>query len=290
MKHITIIIALLIAMLPLTKIQAQITVGGSVGYTTSSFRPYPAQETRTITGLYTGGVGIRYYTEQRYVGVLGLDIEFMERAYSYAPYASYTAEGEKHSYYTRYYNSIMIPFIWQPYIYMFNNKVRVFLDAAATFSINLASTYVNEAARDWFGADDWEGEYVYKTARDNRFCYGLMGGVGIAYLQGRCEYFVRARYYYGYSDILKNRNHYYTNNNDGSDNPFYYTPTRSPVDNISINIGFNYRLGKGDGFDSWKVKAPEKLESTTDFNYTGKTNSRSGSSSQSQSGRSSTNR
>lgn len=282
MKRIAIIIALLITLLPLSHAQAQVTLGASVGTSASSFRPYPYQETRTTTGLYTGGVGVRYYTAQRFVGAIGLDVEFMECAYSFAPYASYTAEGEEYSYYTRYYNSIMIPFMWQPYFYLFDNKVRVFIEAAATLSINLASTYVNDAAREFLGAEDWEGEYIYKTARDNRVCYGLMGGGGIAYLHGRYEFFARARYYFGYSDILKNRNKYYTNNNDGSDNPFYYTPTRSPVDNISISIGFNYRLGKGDGFDSWNTKALQKLERTTDFNYTGKTNSRGGSSSQSQ--------
>ncbi len=279
MKRITLIIALLVALLPLGEAYGQVTVGASLGTTMSSFRPYPYQETRTTTGLYTGGVGVRYYTAQRFVGAIGLDVEFMERAYSFAPYASYTAEGEDHAYYTRYYNSIMIPFMWQPYVYMFHNKVRVFIEAGATFSINLASTYVNEAARDFFGAEDWQGEYIYKTARDNRFCYGLMGGGGITYLHDRYEFFVRARYYFGYSDILKNRTKYYTNNNDGSDNPFYYTPTRSPVDNISLSIGFNYRLGKGDGFDSWKTKAPDKLERSIDFNYTGKVDAQSSSSS-----------
>ncbi len=269
MRYIAIIIAFVATLLPMHHTQAQHTVGVMAGAGVGSFRPYPDQVTQSVAGLLNGGVSWRYYTDQRYVGAIGVDVEFMERAYSYAPYASYTAEGEDHSYYTRYWNSIMVPFMWQPHVYMFNNHVRVFLELAVTFSYNMSSTYVNEAARDFLYLDDWEGDYEYKTARDNRFCYGLMGGGGICYIHGRIEVLARMRYYFGYSDILKNRNKYYGNSNDGSENPFYYTPTRSPVDNIMVSFGVSYRLGKSDGYDSWKVKREEKVKIGTDFNYTG---------------------
>ncbi|MFR9558326.1 MAG: outer membrane beta-barrel protein [Rikenellaceae bacterium] len=274
MRYITIIIALMVTLLPMHEVAAQHTLGVSFGAGTGSFRPYPDQETRTISGLFTGGASWRYYTDQRYVGAIGIDVEFMERAYSYAPYASYTLEGEEHAYYTRYWNSIMVPFVWQPHVYMFHNHVRVFLDLGVTFSYNMASTYENEAYRD-LGWDEWEGDYEYKTARDNRFCYGLMGGAGINYIIGRYEIMARARYYFGYSDILKNRNKYYNNSNDGAENPFYYTPTRSPVDNMMISVGLNYRLGSGDGFASWYKKREEKVKIGTDFNYSGASNKNS---------------
>ncbi len=269
MKRILIIIAFIVALLPLQHSVAQHTIGVFAGAGTGSFRPYPDQVTRTVTGLMSGGASWRYYTDQRFVGAIGVDVEYMERAYSYAPYASYTLEGEEHDYYTRYWNSIMVPFVWQPHVYLFNNHVRVFLDAAVTFSYNMSSTYVNEVYRE-LGWEEWQGKYEYKTARDNRFCYGLMGGAGINYIHKRFEFMARARYYFGYSDILKNRNKYYGNSNDGAENPFYYTPTRSPVDNMMINFGVSYRLGRyDDGFDSWKVVPDEKVKIGTEFNYTG---------------------
>ncbi len=266
MRYIAIITTLIILFTPLQRLSAQHTLGVSAGGTASFFRPYPTQETRTVTGLYTGGVSWRYYTAERYVGAIGVDVEFLQRAYSFAPFASATEEGEDYKYYTRYYNSIMVPFIWQPYVYMFHNRVRVFLDAAVTFCYNFSGTYVNDAYKD-YGYDPWQGDYEFKAARDNRWGYGLMGGMGINYIFGRFELMARARYYFGYSDILKNRNKYYTNNIDGAENPFYYTPTRSPVDNISVSFGLNYRLGKGEGFAAQKVKPPKKLEMGREFNY-----------------------
>ncbi len=273
MRYIRIIVTLLLCVAPLAELSAQHTIGVSAGGTVSVFRPYPTQETRNVEGLYTSGVSWRYYTSQRFVGAIGLDLEFMQRGYSFAPFASASDEADtEYSYYTRRYNSIMLPFIWQPHFYLFNYHVRIFLDAAATFCYNTSGTYVNDAYKD-YGYEIWEGDYEHKTARDNRFGYGLMGGVGINLIFGRYEIMARGRYYFGYSDILKNRNKYYGNSNDGSENPFYYTPTRSPIDNISISVGLNYRLGSGDGFDSWKIKPRSKLNIGTDFNYIGDSDS-----------------
>ncbi len=268
MRYILIIITFVVTLIPFSELRAQHTIGVAAGSGIGYFRPYPSQETRTVTGLHSGGISWRYYTAERYVGAIGIDVEFFQRGYSFAPFAYAADEGSEYSYYTRRYNSIMVPIIWQPYVYMFRNHVRVFLDAAATFCYNTGGTYDNDAFEEYNMGGVYEGDYEMKTARDNRWGYGLMGGIGIAYIAGRFEIMARGRYYFGYSDILKNRNKYYNGSNDGAENPFtYYTPTRSPIDNITVNFGINYRLGKGDGFDSWKVKPPKKLEMGTDFNY-----------------------
>ncbi len=269
-RKIAIVLTLIIICFSFGESHAQHTIGVSAGPTIGSFRPYPAVETKSISGLYTGGVSWRYYTSEIAVGCLGVDVEFMQRGFGYAPYASFAEEGEEYDYYTRTINSLMVPIIWQPHVYMINNHVRIFLEAAVTFSYNMASTYVNDPAYRYYRAEDWKGDYEYKTARDNRFGYGLMGGFGINYIFGRFEVLCRARYYFGYSDIVKNRTQYYGNNNDGSENPFYYSPIRSPLDNISLSFGVNYRLGKGDGFASWKKDRGEKANIGTTFNYTGK--------------------
>ena len=109
----------------------------------------------------------------------------------------------------------MLPIVWQPHFYLFRNHVRVYLEAAATFSYHLSSTYENEEAKA-SGAADWKGDYSFKLPRDNRWGYGLAGGGGIALLIRRFEINVRARYYFGLSDIVRNRNKYADNGIDGS--------------------------------------------------------------------------
>ena len=74
------------------------------------------------------------------------------------------------------------------------------------------------------------------------------------------------RYYFGYSDILKNRNRYYDNGLDGTENPFYYTPIRSPLDNLSISVGVAFRIGRA-GFTEWDVKPRKREKRKETFNY-----------------------
>ena len=66
----------------------------------------------------------------------------------------------------------MLPIVWQPHFYMLRNHVRIYLEAAATFSYNISSTYENEQARA-NGSAGWKGDYPFKLARDNRWGYGL---------------------------------------------------------------------------------------------------------------------
>lgn len=58
-----------------------------------------------------------------------------------------------------------------------------YLEAALTFSYNFDSSYVNDVARE-NGVEPWRGKYEFKTARDNRWGYGLAGGAGLAVLIG----------------------------------------------------------------------------------------------------------
>jgi len=94
---------------------------------------------------------------------------------------------------------------------------------------------------------------------------GRAGGAGLAVLIGRFEVSAGARYYFGYSDILRNRNKYYDNAVDGAENPFWYTPQRSPMDNLMVRIGVAYRFAPE--FKSWTVKRQkrEKMKAGFDF-------------------------
>lgn len=231
---------------------AQHTLGFTVGYGMASGRINPQVESRVQWGRYSGGLSWRYYGTQRIVGGFGADLEFVQMGFSFAPNASQVEEKDDYLWYTRKINSIMLPIVWQPHFYLANNRLRVYLEAAATFSYNLSSTYENEQARN-NGAEDWKGVYRFKTARDNRWGYGLAGGAGIAILIRRFELNFRARYYFGYADIVHYRTKYADNGMDGSENPFWSTPLRSPLDHISISVGLNYRFNR-EGFQTWRTR------------------------------------
>ncbi|MFR9503623.1 MAG: outer membrane beta-barrel protein [Rikenellaceae bacterium] len=253
MKRLIYILLLLLC--SLSTLRAQSTLGISQGVGWGTIRAYPSIVTKPVYGLYTTSIEWRHYSASRYVGGFGIDVEFMQRGFAYAPYTTEnnTDDDKKESdllYYTRNINSIMVPIIWQPHIYALHNRVRIFGDAAVTFSYNYSSSYQNDLYHSYGYEDDWKGEYEMRTERDNSFGYGLAFGGGIAYLHGRCEIHASMRYYFGYSDILKNRNKYYGNETDGPENPFSYTPQRSPLDNFNFKVGISYRLGKED-FASW---------------------------------------
>lgn len=243
---------------------AQHTFGGYVGYGQGSSRLYPKQETRGTWGCYTAGLSWRHYGKQRFVGGFGIDLEFLQSAYSYAPYASITENEADYQYYTRRLNTITLPIVWQPHFYI-KRRVRIFLEAAATFSYRFGGEYENELARD-YGYEDWEGKYNYKTARDNRWGYGLAGGGGVAVLVRQFEIYARVRYYFGLGDVLRNRNKYADNATDGSENPFWATPLRSPLDNLNISIGLSYRFNK-EGFDVWKIQRRKREKQSIGFGY-----------------------
>ena len=159
---------------------AQHTLGFTAGYGMASARFDPKQEMKGMWGIYTAGLTWRYYGTQRFVGGFGIDLEFLQQGFSFATNASLVEEPKDFRYYTRHINSVMLPIVWQPHIYMLRHRVRVYLEAAATFSYQLSSDYEDESAKA-SGMADWKGDYNYKTARDSRWGYGLAGGGGIAF-------------------------------------------------------------------------------------------------------------
>jgi hypothetical protein len=175
----------------------------------------------------------------------------------------------------------VIPIVWQPHFYLFKKHLRVYLEAAPTFSINLSSKFYNEEEYIYAYVSDSEpaqphkaikeGKYHFRRERDNRFMYGLRGGAGFDLLFGQIEFGVRAMYDFGYSDILRNRNKYYSNNLDGverpGENPFMLTPLRSPLDNLTISVKLGFRIGK-DGFAEWNWKRPPFPKQKEVFKYT----------------------
>ena len=263
------LVATLLAIIGTERATAQhtLTLTGGSGLTTARF--YPSEETKWMWGAETYGISWRYYSDKpRFVGAVGVDLEYIERGFNlgYAYTAEYIDDREirHYQYYTRHINSIMLPIVWQPHVYAANNRIRVFIEAAFVLSYNISSNYSYE--NDRYPA----GEYEWKVPRDNRFGYGLSGGAGFALLFGQVEIGIKAKYNFGYSDILKNRNKYYSNSTDGRENPFYYSPLRSPIDNISAMLTVGWRFNKR-GFDSWYVVRPKKEKRLDSFNFSEQT-------------------
>ena len=237
--------------------QHTLAVVGGGGMT--NCRLYPAQERRVTWGVVSGGLSWRYYSAPRFVGGVGADLEFIQRGFCYSPDAYRYEDKEDYHYYSRLYNSVSLPVVWQPHVYMFNNRLRIYLEAMLNLEYNISATYKNELT-------GTEGVYPLVNYRDNRFGYGLAGGGGVDLLLGRFEVGVRVRYYFGLSDIMRNRNKYYDNGlDDPSENPFWYTPLRSPVDNLMISFKVGFRFNKG-GFNEWYIKKEKKGKRET-FNF-----------------------
>lgn len=267
-------LAFIVAMVAYTtEARAQHVVAVTTGCGMATSRLYPAQETRPIWGTWTAGVSWRYYSLPRFVGCFGIDLEWQQRGFSYAPYASIYEDKSQYKYYTRRVNSMMLPVVWQPHVYLFKNHLRIYLEAAVTFSYNFASTFENREPYT-FGASAGSagsvisGKYDMRTERDNRFSFGLAGGGGFDILIKQFEFGVRVRYDFGYSDILRNRNKYYDNGLDQitkpGENPFWYTPLRSPLDNLNICLRFGFRFNK-EGFTAWTVKREKRAKQTLKF-------------------------
>ncbi len=214
---------------------AQHYFGVRVGYGTGSSRLEPLRgfETGTLMGLYSGGVSWKYYTAEKFVGGIEVDALFMQQGFKTITLNALT--GERETGYERRVDGIMVPICWQPHVYMFRQRVRVFMNAGLTFSYVLGSS---EKDISYSAGTSEERDYKMRLTRDNRLGYGLVGGGGITWSTGRLEVFAEARYYIGYSDILKNWNKNETN-----------AYLRSPLDGLQMAVGVFWRWGK-DGIKS----------------------------------------
>ena len=272
-KILTLAVVLSVALVAKSSAQHTIAVTGGTGFATS--RLYPAQETRAIWGTYQAGFSWRYYSMPRFVACFGIDVELLQRGFSYALYPYLYENKKDYKYYTRKLNSIVVPIVWQPHVYLFKKHLRVYLEAAPTFSFNFASKFHIEELNAPSGYQPLDkpvsGKYEFRPERDNRFSFGLRGGGGFDLIFGQIEFGVRAMYDFGYSDILRNRNKYYDNMldwaNKPGENPFYLTPLRSPLDNLTLSVKLGFRIGKA-GFQEWEWKRPAFPKNKEVFKYT----------------------
>lgn len=214
---------LLLSIVVCGTLHAQHYLGVRGGWGGGSARFTPARETKLEWGLYSGGLSYKFYTAQKYVGGIQIDLQYMGRGFAY------DLQSKSDSSYHRTINSFELPFMWQPHIYVFQRHGRIFLNLGVYLSYMGGSEYYYKSKK--AGIYE-EGPYQRQITRDARWGYGLCGGAGIGFLIRRFEIAVEGRYYFGYSDVLRNGTKYQGN------------PTHSPLDNINISLALYYRLSK----------------------------------------------
>lgn len=220
MKRFILLFALLLLTVVPLKSQHYIGARGGWGVGYGRFEPISSYNMKWVMGTWSGGVQWKYYGQMKYVGAVGAEVEFIQRAYQIQESL------ESENYYRRVINSVNLPIMWHVHVNMLNNKFRVFLNAGVWVSYNLSSRY-------WEKDGDYifTGSYQPMLVRDNPLGYGLLGGVGFNVVFGKWELMMEGRYYFSYGDILRNSAVYKGN------------PVRSPLDNINISLGFFYRIG-----------------------------------------------
>lgn len=209
---------------------AQHYAGVRAGYGMGSIgRIEPAETTGQVWGQLSGGFSYKYYGDvDRFANGVEIDFQFFQKGFKRnTPYSG--APADTTVMYIREINSVELPIFWHPHFEFMKGRLGVFLNLGVSVSYNINSTY------EWRSAIDGtleKGDYEMVLIRDNRWNYGLAGGVGVSYIAGRSEFYFEGRYYVGYSDILKNKNVYPDN------------PRQSPLDAMTFSIGYFYRLGK----------------------------------------------
>lgn len=257
-------LALIILVFMTVSASAQHYVGVKGGWGAAKGRFYPVQnsagesmESLTRFGKSTAGVMWKYYSPQQVVGGIGVELEFQQRGYALAdadinkPEKNYTVQG-------RTVNTITMPLIWQPHLYLIRRHVRVFVSAGVTLNYNLDSgnTAFNETWQAGKMANRVTQPYTMQRARDVRWGYGWLGGAGVGVLIGRMEIFAEGRYYYGMSDLLRTKGKYIFNE---------LGVIRSEMDNIYITMGVYWRLGKGGIKEAPLRRVRRPAQSESDF-------------------------
>lgn len=197
--------------------------GGAGG---SKVRFYPKQESKLLMPNPTFGVVYKYLGGDRYVGGVEVDINYVEKGYKTL------LRVDSDSSLQRKLTAIEIPFMWQPHVWMFRNRGRLFLNAGPYLSYNIKSSDEKLVSKEKGVLKTYE--YKLDNLRDNRLEYGLSLGAGYGVtIAGRFELLAEFRYVFGFSDILKNPNKYPVSNTQ-----------ESPIDQMNVTIGLHYLFNK----------------------------------------------
>lgn len=227
--------------------QHYVGVKGGYGAAMGRFYTKP-KKSALVVGKYTGGVSWRYFSPLRVFGGVGVDLEWQQRGYRLSDGPGGVTAADSYTTTERTVSSVTMPLVWYPHFYLARRHLRVYGVAGVSVSYNTGigdrvttTEYLYSAGTGTQTSTSTTADYRMNTARDVRWGYGWLGGAGFEVMAGRWSVAAEGRYYFGMSDVLRNKVKY----------PFHegsyasQFPLRSELDNIFITVGVYCRLGRG---------------------------------------------
>lgn len=209
---------------------AQLHLGVRGGYNISSISFIPDYKEQSVYDrLLDVGLVVKQYN-LNYLGFQG-ELNFTQRGFR-------RPMGEEH-YYKRISSYLEAPLFMQ--IRVKGKRLFAHINVGATASYMLYSHHGNNTQ----GAYDM-GQYKINILVDNRFDYGLMGGLAVGYEFNFGTLQIEARYQYGFGDL-----YYYK---------FEGNPSRSPV--RVQNVSFTYLYNLSSWLQNKKLKLVENENSS----------------------------
>lgn len=170
-------------------------VNGGLNFNSVSFSPGIKQGTHR--GV-VGGITARYISEKYFNMICGLQFE---ANLSQRGWKEQIEDGTANTY-QRTLNYLEIPFLAH-LAFGSDRGVQFFVNAGPQFSLFLDDK--EEKGGIWDTSMRPNGvTYQYGKAIENKFEYGITGGLGIEVRTGIGHFLLEGRYYYGLSDIYKN--------------------------------------------------------------------------------------
>lgn len=186
------------AMAQVGELRNNFSVGFNAGmnYSNISFSSTPKVQNSGLMG-FGGGITARYISEKYFAMICGVQIELNYTQRGWKELIEDNKEVRTGEEYSRTMNYLEIPFL----AHLAFGKER-----GGRFFINLGpqiAFLLNESEK--FNQNPWEvyGEQYNKKA-ENKFDYGIVGGLGVEIRTKAGNFLLEGRYYFGLADIFGN--------------------------------------------------------------------------------------
>lgn len=172
-------------------------VNGGINFSNVSFSPSIKQN--SLQGI-NGGITARYICEKYFAMICGVQLELN---LSQRGWDEKIEDGTGNTY-SRTLNYLEIPFLAHVAFGAEGHGVRFFINAGPQVGFFISD-------KEEMGGGEWNTDYrpngvvyQYGKAVENKFDYGITGGLGLEVRTGIGSFLVEGRYYYGLSDIYGN--------------------------------------------------------------------------------------
>lgn len=178
-------------------------IGGGPTFASMSFvsgRGMPKVE-NTFSQKFHGGIAVRYITEKN-LGFI-IELNYAQQGWEEKFDKEEFGETADNLEYSRTFNNIELPFLTHIY---FGNKTRFIFNLGPKISYIISeSEKKNESFSNWLTTASGTNYMLdhYKTKAQNKFDYGLVGGMGMEFRTGIGNFAIEGRYYLGFGDVFK---------------------------------------------------------------------------------------